>query len=126
MGALAICFATIITLGSRLAKTPKELKVVPQTIPSPRETLIPYLTSAQIAALAYPPNLLPGARDVKTPYGTMKVYEWGPEDGMKVILIHGDTTPGPMLASIGKALASRGCRVMIYGMCRAIPALVFN
>ena len=86
-----------------------------RTIASPRVTLLPYLTRAQATALPYPPNLFPGARDVETPYGVMRVYEWGPEEGMKVIFVHGDTTPGPMLGPIAEALAAKGCRVMILG-----------
>ena len=88
-----------------------------RVIPSPRETLIPFLSESQAAALPYPPNLLPGARDVETPYGVMRVYEWGPDAGRKVLLIHGDTTPAPILGPIAAALVQLGCRVMIIGMC---------
>lgn len=86
-----------------------------RTIPSPRETLLPHLSAGQVAASPYPPDLLPGARDVNTPYGVMRVYEWGPEDGRKVLLIHGDTTPGPILGPVASQLVERGCRVIIIG-----------
>ncbi|KAL8699458.1 MAG: hypothetical protein Q9224_001400 [Gallowayella concinna] len=46
----------------------------------------------------------------------MRVYEWGPEHGAKILLVHGDTTPGPMLGPIAKALVDKGCRVMIIGL----------
>ena len=85
-------------------------------IASPRETLLPRLSAKKAAALPYSPQILPGARDVETLYGKMRVYEWGPENGKKVLLIHGDTTPGPMLGPIASQLADRGCRVMILGM----------
>ncbi|KAL2046979.1 hypothetical protein N7G274_000997 [Stereocaulon virgatum] len=85
----------------------------PKAIPSPRDTLLPFLSEAQAAALPYSPNLLPGARDVDTPYGVMRVYEWGPASGRKVLLVHGDTTPGPMLGPIATALAQKDCRVMV-------------
>lgn len=87
-----------------------------RSIPSPRETLLPHLSAKQAAALAYPPNIFPGSRDVDTPYGAMRVYEWGPEQGRKVLLIHGDTTPGPMMGPIAHQLVECGCRVMILGM----------
>lgn len=89
-------------------------------IPSPRETLLPFLSGEESAALPYPPNFLPGARDVDTPYGVMRVYEWGPENGRKVLLIHGDTTPAPLFGPIARALAQKGCRVMALGklICR--------
>lgn len=60
-------------------------------VESPRKSL-PRLPS-EIAKLPYPPDVLPGARDVDSPYGSMRVYEWGPEDGRKVLLIHGISTP---------------------------------
>ena len=65
----------------------------PQPIPSPRATLLPGLSEAEVHDLPYPPDVLPGARDVTSPYGTMRVYEWGPEEGRKVLLVHGITTP---------------------------------
>lgn len=87
-----------------------------KAIPSPRETLLPFLSETQAAALPYSPNLLPDARDVDTPYGVMRVYEWGSATGRKVLLIHGDTTPGPMLGPIATALVQKGCRVMVIGV----------
>ena len=112
LAALSVATLFLAVRYSRLARKPKALR---ESIPSPRETLIPHLSPAQADALPYPSDLLPGARDVDTPFGTMRVYEWGPRAGRKVILIHGDTTPGPMLAPIAYALAIRGCRVMTYG-----------
>lgn len=46
-----------------------------------------------MADLPYPPDVLPGARDVDSPYGSLRVYEWGPEDGRKVLMVHGISTP---------------------------------
>ena len=85
-------------------------------IASPRDTLLPFLSQEQIDTLPYHPDCLSGARDVETPFGTMRVYEWGPEDGRKVVLIHGDTTPAPMLGPIAAKLVASGCRVMLFGM----------
>ena len=84
-------------------------------IPSPRTTLLPYLSEAQISELPYPPDILPGARDVETPYGVMRVYEFGPQEGRKVVLVHGDTTPVPIFLPLAKGLARSGCRVLLYG-----------
>ena len=104
--------ASTFVLSQRHSNEPTTLR---KTIASPRETLLPRLTPVQAASLPYPPNLFPGDRDVETPYGVMRVYEWGPEDGRKVLLVHGDTTPGPMLGPIAEALVNEGCRVMIIG-----------
>ncbi|KAI9702964.1 MAG: hypothetical protein M1836_008178 [Candelina mexicana] len=87
-----------------------------RSIPAPRETLLPHLSAGEIVTLPYPPDLLPGGRNVETLYGVMRVYEWGPKDGMKVLLIHGDTTPAPVLGPIASQLVDRGCRVMVFDL----------
>lgn len=63
-----------------------------------------------------PNDVLPGARDVATPYGSIRVYEWGPEDGPKVLLVHGITTPCVALGGVAHALVDRGCRVMLFDL----------
>ncbi len=45
----------------------------------------------------------------------MRVYEWGPKDGKKMLFIHGDTTPAPILGPVAHNLVKRGCRVMMFG-----------
>jgi pimeloyl-ACP methyl ester carboxylesterase len=84
-------------------------------LPSPRKSL--QLLSAQdIDNLPYPPDALPGARDVDTPYGNIRVYEWGPEDGRKILFIHGISTPCIAFASMAKLLVERSCRVMLFDL----------
>jgi hypothetical protein len=39
----------------------------PKIIRSPRKTLLPKLNEAEIAGLLYPPDVLPGGRDVDSP-----------------------------------------------------------
>ncbi|KAI0467780.1 Alpha/Beta hydrolase protein [Xylaria cf. heliscus] len=85
-------------------------------IPSPRETLIPFIPAHEAANLAYPPNALPGARDVNTPYGTMRVYEWGPASGERVVFVHGDATPCLVFSKIAQALVDAGYRVMLFDL----------
>ena len=41
--------------------------------PSPLTTVLPKLSKEEIAKLPYPPDALPGARDVATPYGSIRV-----------------------------------------------------
>ncbi|KAJ0322839.1 hypothetical protein COL5a_008667 [Colletotrichum fioriniae] len=44
--------------------------------------------------LPYPPDVFPGARDVATAYGNLRVYEFGPEAAEeRVLLLHGIGTP---------------------------------
>ncbi|KAL4918917.1 Alpha/Beta hydrolase protein [Aspergillus aurantiobrunneus] len=63
-----------------------------------------------------PPDVLPGPRDVQSPYGSIRIYEWGPEDGPKVLLVHGITTPCIALGGLAHALVDRGCRVMLFDL----------
>jgi pimeloyl-ACP methyl ester carboxylesterase len=53
---------------------------------------------------------------VPTPYGSIRVYEWGPEDGQKVLLIHGVSTPSVALGGVANGLAEKGCRVMLFDL----------
>ncbi|KAK5126751.1 hypothetical protein LTR85_009685 [Meristemomyces frigidus] len=84
-------------------------------LPSPRHSL-QLLSAQKLEDLPYPPNALPGARDVDTPYGNIRVYEWGPEDGRKVLLVHGISTPCIALAGVAKLLVEMGCRVMLFDL----------
>ncbi|KAI9688976.1 MAG: hypothetical protein M1822_000713 [Bathelium mastoideum] len=85
-------------------------------VPSPRETLIPFISTEESIQLPYHPNHIPGGRDVNTPYGVMRVYEWGPINGKKVLMVHGDTTPAPILSPIAHALVRKGCRVILFDL----------
>lgn len=98
-----------ITSDSTLEQNPHAV------IRSPRESLLPQISKDEASRLAYPPNVMPGQRDVVTPYGTMRVNEWGPTDGRKVLFVHGDTTPSPVWSKIAYGLTKKGCRVMTFG-----------
>lgn len=82
---------------------------------SPGATQLPGLSKTQVEALPYPPDALPGGRDVATPYGTIRVYEWGPETGERVLFLHGISTPTVSLGDLGHELVGRGYRVMLFG-----------
>lgn len=93
----------------------------PPVIPSPLRTLLPKLSKEEIEQLPYPPQAVPGARDVETPYGTIRVYEWGPEDGKKVLFLHGISTPSISCKGIAQKLVEEaGCRVMLFGKCHLV------
>ncbi|KAF6841567.1 alpha beta hydrolase family [Colletotrichum musicola] len=85
-------------------------------IPNPLKTKIPALPADELQRLHYRPDSFPGARDVDTPYGTIRVYEWGPVAGPKVVLVHGISTSCMTLGRIAHALAARGCRVMLFDL----------
>ena len=105
----AASLSTLILLRSVAGSSPSGFL---KPIPSPRETLPPEV----LRASPYPPNALEGARDVETPYGNIRVYEWGPKDGKRVLLIHGMSTPSVALSDLAHKLVKKGHRVMVYGM----------
>lgn len=84
-------------------------------IQSPLATLLPFIPADDAATMAYPPDAMPGARDVATFYGSMRVYEWGPADGDKVLFVHGDATPSVVFSKIAQGLVDAGYRVMLFG-----------
>jgi len=88
----------------------------PHILASPLRPLHQYPNPAQ-DSLPYPPDALPGARDVETPYGSIRVYEWGPPAGRKVLFVHGISTPCIAFAGMAKLLVEReGCRVMLFDL----------
>ncbi|KAM0250559.1 hypothetical protein ACHAQJ_008569 [Trichoderma viride] len=109
--ATAVATTTLLLL-ARSALWPRWGK----TLPNPLKTTIPGLPKDEIEGLVYQPDAFPGARDVDTPYGSVRVYEFGPEDGEKVLLIHGISTPCISLALIAHGLVDRGCRVMLFDL----------
>ncbi|KAJ5895050.1 hypothetical protein N7495_006741 [Penicillium taxi] len=101
-----------LLLRSLLSGAAPDVKV----LPSPRERLLQGLTEEKNRELPLPLDALPGARDVASPYGSIRVYEWGREDGPKVLLVHGITTPCIALGGLAHALVDRGCRVMLFDL----------
>jgi len=90
-----------------------------KTTPSPLETYQSQHNASTNTQLAYPPNsFISGTRDVSTPYGSIRVYEFGSDDpsARKVILIHGISTPCISLLGVAEGLASKGCRVMLFDL----------
>lgn len=73
--------------------------------------------STSPTTIPYPEDALPGARDISTPYGSVRTYEFGPTTGRKVLLIHGISTPCISLASLAHALVEKeGCRVLLFDL----------
>lgn len=90
--------------------------LLPVAIPSPR-TDLEKLTKQEISRLPYPPDLYPGGRWVNTPYGVIRVYEFGPETGRKVVFVHGIGTPCCVARDLMWELVEEGgCRVLIFGL----------
>lgn len=105
-----------ISIGLRLYKLRTGVDQDTQVVHSPSKTLLPDLSEAAIAELPYPPDSFPNARDVTSPYGSLRVYEWGPTDGRKVVLVHGISNPCIALGAIAHGLVDKGCRVIIFDL----------
>ncbi|KAI0102184.1 Alpha/Beta hydrolase protein [Nemania sp. FL0031] len=88
----------------------------PSIIRGSLTTTIPRLSEEELAKITYRKDHFPGARDVATPYGTIRVYEFGPEQGRKVLLVHGISTSCMTLSDIAHGLVEKGCRVMVFDL----------
>lgn len=116
-GLLALAGAVAIT--KLLASTQRQKKSRNEPwIDGPSEKLPPAPSATEAEeALPYPPDALPGRRDVSTPYGTIRVFEWGPESGERVLLLHGIGTPCLALGGMAAELVDAGkCRVMLFDL----------
>jgi hypothetical protein len=98
-----------------LVRSASGKKLLSKTLASTRASTNPYERQHLAETLPYPPDAFPGARLVYTPYGTIKVFEWGPETGEKVLLIHGIGTPCIALGNMAHELVRNGFRVMLFG-----------
>ncbi|KAJ4290695.1 hypothetical protein N0V88_006443 [Collariella sp. IMI 366227] len=88
----------------------------PKVLRSPLRTVLPNLSHDELQKLDYKPDNFPGARDVETPYGSIRVYEWGPLDGDKVLFVHGISTSCITLTKLANEFVERGCRVMLFDL----------
>ncbi|GAB1310085.1 Alpha/Beta hydrolase protein [Madurella fahalii] len=89
----------------------------PKRLYNPLRTVLPRLSQEELDKLEYKPDSFAGARDVDTPYGSIRVYEWGPLTGDKVLFVHGITTSCMTLTKLANALVSeKGCRVMLFDL----------
>ncbi|KKA28171.1 hypothetical protein TD95_004227 [Thielaviopsis punctulata] len=109
--ALAVATVAMAAIAHQML-APKKQRI----LPSPLKTTLPYMTPEEIEALDYPVDALPGARDVNTSHGSIRVYEWGPEDGPRVLFIHGISTPCVILRKLADPLVARGYRVMLFDL----------
>ncbi|RDX55915.1 alpha/beta-hydrolase [Lentinus brumalis] len=64
----------------------------------------------------YPADLCPGGSYAPLPHGRVRYWILGPEDGTKVVLIHGVSTPSVSWKAIGPYLAQNGFQVLIYDL----------
>ncbi|KAI0375962.1 alpha/beta-hydrolase [Pilatotrama ljubarskyi] len=64
----------------------------------------------------YPDNFYEGGAYAKFPYGTVRYWLIGPEDGKRVVLIHGLSVPAIIWRDVAPKLAAKGYRVLLYDL----------
>ncbi|SNX81805.1 related to 2-hydroxy-6-oxo-6-phenylhexa-2,4-dienoate hydrolase [Melanopsichium pennsylvanicum] len=71
---------------------------------------------AKIYDQPYPADVFPNGADLNTPYGTIRYYEFGPEDGKKLLLVHGISMPCPAWSLIAPYLVKAGYRILCFDL----------
>ncbi|OSD03485.1 alpha/beta-hydrolase [Trametes coccinea BRFM310] len=84
--------------------------------PVPVEPSMEALPVASRIRQLYPEDLFPNGRYVQLPYGRMRYWILGPEEGTKVVLIHGISTPAITWKVLAPYLAEQGFRVLVYDL----------
>lgn len=110
MSAALVCLPAALILRHYLFPT-KAGKI----IKSPKQAALTPLPT-ELSSLPYPPDALPGGRDVPTPYGNVHVFEFGPSDGERVLFLHGLSMPCLSGSKTAVALAAKGYRVMLFDL----------
>ncbi|KAH9898450.1 alpha/beta-hydrolase [Cubamyces lactineus] len=64
----------------------------------------------------YSDDFLPNGDYAPLPYGRVRYWILGPEEGTKVVLIHGISTPAMSWTQIAPYLAERGFRILVYDL----------
>ncbi|KAL0569725.1 hypothetical protein V5O48_012240 [Marasmius crinis-equi] len=64
----------------------------------------------------YPEDFYAGGGYVRFPYGRVRYWLFGPEDGQKIVLIHGLSIPAFVWRDVAPGLAEKGLRVLVYDL----------
>lgn len=122
IGAVACLGLTTLISTQYRGNIHRTCRIIESPLPLVQKTL----SEQEQKRLPYAPDALEGARDVETPFGSIRVYEWGPEEGSKVLMVHGISTPCIALSGLAEKLVKKGCRVMLFGEShRLFPSLSF-
>jgi len=73
-------------------------------------------TASELGLHIYPADYFPGGQWVTLPYGRTRVWIMGPEDGPKVVLVHGFQVPAIVLKDMATELVGAGFRVLTYDL----------
>ncbi|CCG83089.1 putative Alpha/beta hydrolase [Taphrina deformans PYCC 5710] len=92
------------------------LKLAYSAITSPEQHFITAPPRESHTDSHYSTTFYPGSKDIDTPYGSIRAYEFGPEDGERVLFIHGITTPCPVFSGILPKIVEAGYRVCTFDL----------
>ncbi|KAI8924127.1 Alpha/Beta hydrolase protein [Entophlyctis helioformis] len=84
-------------------------KVVPSNT-----DLLGSLADVRAASPPYPEKFWPTSAYADLPFGKTHYFLLGPENGKKVVFIHGISCPGPCFPEFLNGLADKGYRVLVY------------
>lgn len=87
----------------------------PPTVPI-IHTSLAQLPSSSPSWHVYPEDLYSGGAYANLPLGRVRYWLIGPEDGRRIVLIHGLSIPAIVWKDIAPVLASRGYRVLLYDL----------
>lgn len=87
----------------------------PPTVPI-IHTSLAHLPSSSPSWDVYPEDLYSGGAYVNLPLGRVRYWLIGPEDGRRIVLIHGLSIPAIVWKDVAPVLALRGYRVLLYDL----------
>lgn len=87
----------------------------PPTVPIIHASLA-HLPSSSPSWDVYPEDFYSGGAYANLPLGRVRYWLIGPEDGRRIVLIHGLSIPAIVWKDIAPVLASRGYRVLLYDL----------
>ncbi|KAF9960223.1 hypothetical protein BGZ72_007614 [Mortierella alpina] len=65
---------------------------------------------------AYPEDYYPGGDYAELPFGETHYFLFGPDNGKKVVFIHGLSTPASVYNKVARHMAESGHRVLLYDL----------
>ncbi|KIY68414.1 alpha beta-hydrolase [Cylindrobasidium torrendii FP15055 ss-10] len=77
---------------------------------------LPQDVRTNIVDKLYPEDIFPGGGYADLPTGRVRYWLFGPEDGKKLVLVHGLSIPAPMWRLLAPRLAEAGYRVLVFDL----------
>ncbi|KAF9922166.1 hypothetical protein FBU30_007769 [Linnemannia zychae] len=105
---LAVAAASVLALVG--------VKKVYSSITAKRGLTLPSLRAANLVKCAYPEDYYPGGEYADLSYGETHYFLFGPEDGKKIVFVHGLSTPTSVYDGVARHMAANGCRVLLYDL----------